>query len=98
MTPTHEEFPRFENDYSKLTDEQRARYRKAVRQLVEDMREGRQPRTGLRVKRVQGCEGVYELSWAPDGRATWQYGKEQIEGEPHVIWRRVGTHDIFKSP
>ncbi|MER6108587.1 hypothetical protein ACWG5P_11115 [Streptomyces prasinus] len=36
-----------------------------------------------------------EMTWAPDGRATWQYGDELREGEPHVIWRRVGGHEIF---
>jgi hypothetical protein len=98
VTPTHEEFSKFEDDYSKLTAEQRARFRKAVRQLVEDLRAKRQPRPGLRVKRVQGRDGVYEMTWAPDGRATWEYGKEKIEGEPHVVWRRIGTHEIFKNP
>ncbi|MFD6425369.1 hypothetical protein [Streptomyces sp. NPDC060198] len=36
-----------------------------------------------------------EMRWAPDGRATWQYGDEVRAGEPHVIWRRVGGHEIF---
>ncbi|WP_267887199.1 hypothetical protein [Thermobifida halotolerans] len=35
------------------------------------------------------------MTWAPDGRATWQYGEERVPGKPHVIWRRVGTHAIF---
>ncbi|WP_281288337.1 hypothetical protein [Haloactinospora alba] len=35
------------------------------------------------------------MTWAPDGRATWQYGDEQRPGIVHVIWRRVGTHAIF---
>lgn len=41
---------------------------------------------------------MFEMTWAPDGRATFEYGEEQTEGEPHVIWRRVGTHDVFESP
>ncbi|MBV2362052.1 hypothetical protein KUM37_01630 [Streptomonospora sp. NEAU-YY374] len=53
-------------------------------------------RPGLRVKRVQGVASeVYEMTWAPDGRATWQYGREQRPGTPHVVWRRVGTHAVF---
>jgi hypothetical protein len=35
---------------------------------------------------------------ADDGRLTFQFGDEVIKGEPHVIWRRVGTHDIFDEP
>jgi hypothetical protein len=38
------------------------------------------------------------MTWAPDGRATWRYGAEQVPGVPHVVWRRVGTHAIFKRP
>jgi hypothetical protein len=52
----------------------------------------------LRVKRVQGHPGVWEITWAADGRATFSYGSEVIPGHPHVIWRRIGTHDIFQRP
>jgi hypothetical protein len=38
------------------------------------------------------------MTWASNGRATWQYGPEQRPGERHVIWRRIGTHDIFRAP
>jgi hypothetical protein len=53
---------------------------------------------GLRVKRVQGAEGVWEVTFAPDGRATFMYGAEVRPGEAHVIWRRVGTHDVLSDP
>jgi len=26
------------------------------------------------------------------------YGEEIRPGEPHVIWRRAGTHDLFRQP
>jgi hypothetical protein len=42
--------------------------------------------------------GVWEISWAADGRATFNYGDEVIPGERHIIWRRIGTHDIFDNP
>ena len=48
-------------------------------------------RPGLRVRGVQGAPGAFEMTWAPDGRATGLYGAEQVSGKPHVIWRRVGT-------
>ena len=60
------------------------------------------PETGfhpsLRVKRMQGHRGIWEMSWAPDGRATFQYGDEVHPGQAHIIWRRVGTHSIFRRP
>lgn len=52
---------------------------------------------GLVVKPVKGADGLFEMRWASDGRATFRYGKGR-PGEPHIIWCRVGTHDIFKSP
>ncbi len=52
------------------------------------------PRSGNR-GHVQGAPGVFEMTWAKDGRATWQYGPEQRPGTPHVIWRRIGGHAIF---
>ncbi|HEV7161625.1 MAG TPA: hypothetical protein VGN25_00075 [Solirubrobacteraceae bacterium] len=36
-----------------------------------------------------------EITFAPDGRATFEYGVEVMAGEPHVIWRRVGTHAVL---
>ena len=53
---------------------------------------------GLRIKRVQGSPGVFEMTFAPDGRATFSFGEPVLKGQPHVIWRRVGTHDIFGAP
>ena len=38
------------------------------------------------------------MTFAPDGRATFTYGAPVRENEPHVAWRRIGTHDIFKRP
>jgi hypothetical protein len=65
--------------------------------FVADLRRGRF-RAGLRVRGVEGAPGIFEMTWAPDGRATFEYGKEISPGEPHIIWRRVGGHDIFGAP
>lgn len=70
----------------------------AVAQFVEDLRAGGQFRKGLRIKAVRGTAGVFEMTWADDGRATFQYGESVRAGEPHIVWRRVGTHSIFRQP
>jgi hypothetical protein len=80
-----------------MSAEQQRAFLAVVRLFVEGLRQGRlDPR--LRVKRVQGRPAVWEMSWAPDGRATFEYGDEVRPGEPHVIWRRVGTHEVFREP
>lgn len=96
--PTYERLPRFDADWQKLSDEQRERFRRAVRQFIDDLTAGRAFRKGLRVKRVQATSDVFEMTFAPDGRATWQYGSEVQPGQPHIVWRRIGTHDVFDSP
>lgn len=98
MSPTYESTDRFIDDYERMTREQKRAFRAAVEQFVEDIRRADGFRPGLRVKGVQGSRGVYEMTWADNGRATWQYGEEVRPGEVHIVWRRVGTHDIFRRP
>jgi hypothetical protein len=95
--PTFAQTDRFLRDLAKLTVAQKAAFRAAVTKFVADLPSGRF-RPGLRVKRVQGAAGVFELTWADDGRATFEYGPVVREGETHVVWRRIGTHDIFTRP
>ena len=83
--PTHEETQQFWRDYWSLTPPQREAFRVAVRRFVTDLRTGRF-RAGLRVRGVQGSEGVFEMTWAPDGRATFHYGRSLRPGDPHIIW------------
>jgi hypothetical protein len=97
--PTRDVLASFWRDWDKLTPQQQRAFREAVAQFIADLANGGQgfhPR--LRVKRVQGHPGVWEMTWAYDGRATFQYGEEVHSGQPHVIWRRIGTHSIFRRP
>ncbi len=95
--PTHEEDKGFWTDFGRLTPEKRASFADAIEKFVHDLRGGTF-RAGLRVKRVRGWPGVWEMTWAPDGRATFSYGRSVRDGDPHLVWRRVGTHDIFDNP
>jgi hypothetical protein len=93
--PTYERLPRFDRDYAALTDEQRQAFKRSVARVVEDLEAGRAPRRGLRVKGIQRAPGIFELTWAPDGRATFEYGDSVRKGETNVVWRRVGTHAVL---
>ena len=95
--PTHDETEHFWRDYDALTEAERRAFERAVAKFVRDLRIGRF-RRGLRVRGVEGHPGVFEMTWAPNGRATFQYGEPIREGEPHIIWRRIGTHAIFQQP
>ena len=97
MSPTFDVAKRFQRDWSRLTATQQEAFRKAVATFVADLRTGRF-RKALRVKGIKGASGVFEMTGAPDGRATFEFGDSIHEGEPHVIWRRVGTHEIFSQP
>ncbi|MGH3067731.1 MAG: hypothetical protein ACRDMI_03990 [Streptosporangiaceae bacterium] len=95
--PTFEWTERFGLDRDKLESTQRDAFNASFRQFVEDLQRGAF-RKRLRVKPVQGKQDVWEMTWAGDGRATFSYGDEQRPGHKHVIWRRVGTHSVFRAP
>jgi len=95
--PTYDQGEDFRRDYARLTREERALFKVAVGKFVADVRVGLL-RAVLRVRGVQDAPGVFEMTWAPDGRATFEYGPSVHEGERHVVWRRIGTHGIFERP
>ena len=96
--PTCAWLGRFRADFERLTPTQQAAFLAAVQHFVEDLDRGHGIRMGLRVKGIEGATGIFEMTWDADGRATFEYGDEVIDGEPHVVWRRVGTHSIFDQP
>jgi hypothetical protein len=89
----------FLKDWADLDPADKTRFKTVVRErFVPDLDSGRGFRPGLRVKRVEGTAEVWEMTFAPDGRATWQYAPDSQPNYPHVVWRRIGTHDVFRSP
>lgn len=96
--PTRDVLESFWRDWDRLTAEEQRKFLDALRKFLEDLRGGGGFRKGLRVKGVQGAQGIFEMTWAKDGRATFQYGDAVREGETHIIWRRIGGHEIFGNP
>lgn len=98
MTPTYELLPGFAREFARLPREQQRAFRAAVAKLVRALGDAGDPPRSLRIKRVQGTTDVWELSYSGDGRATFRYRPERRAGETHVIWLRVGGHDILSRP
>jgi hypothetical protein len=99
VSPTFEITARAAREYGKLTLARQRQFDAARTALVAGLRaDPSSLPPNLRVKRVQGHVGVWEISWAADGRATFEYGAERIAGEAHLLWRRVGDHSIFSAP
>jgi mRNA-degrading endonuclease YafQ of YafQ-DinJ toxin-antitoxin module len=98
MSPTYGLSRGFAREFTRLPREQRRAFRVAVEKLVDALREGREPPRSLRIKRVQGTEDVWEMSYSGDGPATFRYGSEVKAGETHVEWLRVGSHEILSRP
>ena len=96
--PTHSEFARFLREFTALPPEQKRQFLRAVQKMVNDLRTGSGYRAGLRIKGVQGHPGIFEMTWSGDGRATFALGDERRPGEAHIIWRRIGGHDILLDP
>jgi hypothetical protein len=96
--PTFDKLPSFLNDWAALSTDQKILFMTAVAKMVADLKTGQGFRAGLRIKGVQGYPWIYEMTWSGDGRATFEYGTSPHQGDVHIIWRRVGTHDIFKQP
>ena len=101
--PTYDLENRFRRDWARLDKNQQKIFREARDRLLDDLKEmeaGRRSRfrRGLGVKGVKGYSGVFEMRWAPDGRATFSWGEEKRPGQRHIIWRRCGDHEILKNP
>jgi len=97
--PTNEPASEFFRDYAHLSAAQRAQFKRAVKEFVADLKTKRPFRAGLRVKSVVDHPNIFEITWdKANGRATFMYGSERIPGEAHIIWRRIGGHEIFDRP
>ena len=92
--PTYEADQALLRDWQHLSAAQRRRFKAAVRRFVADPKARRPPRPGLGIERFEGHEGVVEFHWAHDRRALFAYGTSPHPGDVHIIWLRIGTHEI----
>lgn len=90
----------FLRDLKRLTPGQQTQFDDRLRAFRADLlaiENGRLTwfRAGLRVKKVKGASNDWEMTWAPNGRATFTFGDPVIEGKIHIFWLRIGGHEIL---
>ncbi|HEX7163593.1 MAG TPA: hypothetical protein VF223_20425 [Trebonia sp.] len=90
--PTFESLAAFQRQFAKLEAEQRAAFRQAVAEFVANLKAGEGFSPELRVHKLVNTE-IWSLTWAKDGRALFRYGSQVVQGETHIIWEAIGTHD-----
>ena len=73
---------RFKRAWQELTEEEKELGRKALRNLVADLRY-----PALRVKKMQGVENIWEARVSRSLRMTFE-----LEGD-RIILRNIGHHD-----
>jgi len=100
--PTFDKTDSFRRGYKHLSKQDQKRFLAALKLFIDDLevrdagRASRAPfRPALRVKQVRGERGVWEMTWAPDGRATFAYGRQIKDGATHIIWLEIGGHEIL---
>ena len=95
----------FRADFRRLPAEQQKLFPQAVREhflpAIEAGSFGGRPPwpTRLLIHRLSNTE-IYSLTWnfaSPDGRATFHLDK-MGDGEPLLVWRRIGDHSIYHRP
>ncbi len=98
--PQYETTETFERDYRGLTQQQKGHFKDAVRKFVEDLRRGDGTiRSSLGIRPVRKAGGyVFEFHFERNGRATFHYGKCSDPNDVLIVWRRIGTHDIYEAP
>lgn len=79
--------PRFEKNFKKLSDKERAQFKKKLKIFVENPFH-----PSLRTKRIQGTEDLFEFSVNMDIRVIWYYENDEI-----VMIVDIGHHDILKK-
>jgi len=94
--PTYERSAEFLRDLARLTPAQRKQFEAAVRAMIEDLKANQPFRASLHIERFHRRPDAFEMRWAGDGRALFEFGQSPIQGEAHIIWLAVGTHNIYK--
>jgi mRNA-degrading endonuclease YafQ of YafQ-DinJ toxin-antitoxin module len=56
------------------------------------------PDPSLKIKPMQGYSGIWEGHVTNECVFTFHKDKDKKTGETMIIFRKIGTHDIYKNP
>ena len=89
---TYEALAAFQRQWGKLDAQQRGAFKKALAVFIANLNAGGAFSPELRVHKLANTE-IWSLTWAMDGRALFRYGDGVTEGEKHIVWEAIGTHN-----
>ncbi len=97
--PTFERLAQFKRDYALLTPPQRQLFRAAVKKFVAPLSTTPPDDPGgPLVRELKDHPGFFELRLSRDTCAIYTFGRAVRQGQPHVIWCRIGTDDLLDKP
>lgn len=105
--PHWDALPRFYNDWHTLEQPKKGLFLTRLQEFIgvlkrweaEGMPGSHPPFPAhLGIKSMAGRRNIWEFRWSGDGRATWSYGPPPQDGMCKIIWRRIGTHQIYNDP
>jgi len=97
--PTFERGPRLDREFRRLSPELQQAFVAALRLFIDALRFATSDVPAATSGQARaGRDRRVEMTFAADGRATFEYGSERTPGDPHVIWRRIGGHEILREP
>jgi len=106
--PTYGRRSRFESEYLRLKEPERKLFLAARNEFIKALlrweAQGCRPSPptfpdALQVQDVKGHTGIWELTWEKkNGHCTWEFGNQVLPGKAHIVWRRIGGHEIFREP
>ncbi len=96
--------PAFDTDYRRLKPERQRAFRAVIPAFAAAcdqyaLTPGYRWPAALRVSPLKGTTAIWEVTWSfasPDGRAA--FALVTVDDELRCRWRRVGDHDVFRTP
>ena len=96
--PTYCVDPRFSRELARLSPAQLRAFLRAKDRLVAALKAERHLDAGLGVHQLHDHPGISEFRFSAGGRATFRYGTSERGDAAHIVWRRIGGHEIYREP